>query len=228
MANQKDPDRNRSSSEILFSTSGGEPAAPPDRSGLTEILAEVRRIGERVDALVEELRQLRSAEEGAEKDASVAEMRSRLDELSTKTKQAYERLLRGIAEVEAAVRASGSERPDEDIAHRLRLAETSLVGLAETIRGLKRRLSESLEPIERAAASVEEVTGALQGTAKKLDEVAVRNARVLPTVEETRKAVDKLEISLAIGFGAMSIWLLVLSFALEMRLQIFSRLFGAD
>ena len=155
-------------------------------------------------------------------------MRSRLDELSKETRQADERLLRRFAEVEAAVRASGGTRPDEDIAHRLRVAETSLVGLAETIRGLEQRLSDRLEPIERAATSVEETTGALQETARKLDAVAERNANVLPAVEETRKSVDRLETSSAIGFGVMSTLFVVLSIALENRLQLFSRFFGAD
>ena len=188
MAKPTDPDRNQSTSEILFGTSRRESAAPSGQSEPAETLTELRRVRERLDALVEEIRQTRSAGECAERDAPVAEVRNRLDEFSKETRQADERLLRRIAEVEAAVRASESKRPDEDIVHRLRVAETSLVGLSDTVRGLERRLSERLEPIERAATSVEETTGALEVTAGKLADAAEANARVLPTVEQTRKA----------------------------------------
>ena len=226
MAKPTDPDRNQSSSEILFSASRRESAAPTGQSESAETLTELRRVRELLDAIVETIRQLRSAEERAEGDALGADLRGRLDELSKETRQADERLLRRIAEVEAAVRASDSKRRDEDIVHRLRVAETSLVGLSDTVRGLERRLSERLEPIERSATSVEETTGALEVTAGKLARAAEANARLFPTVEETRKAVGRLEVLSSVGFFLVLSLFLMLFVVLEKRTQLFSELLG--
>lgn len=226
MANPKDPDRSPPSSEFLFGASREEPAAPPDRSESAEVLAELREIRERAEAQGEEIRQLRSAVERAGKEAPVEEMRSRLDALSAESKQASERMLQLPEEIEAVVRASLGARTDEDTAHRLRVAETSLAGLSETVRGLERRLSKRLEPIERAAARIEETTGAMQVTAGKLEAAAERNARMLATVEETRKAVGKLELAAGLGLGLVLAWIALLSLALEKRTQLFSEFLG--
>ena len=226
MANQETPDGDRRSTDVLFSSPGAKESAsqpPPEQS---EFLAEIRTLGERVDALVDELRQLNFAEERAERDALAAERRSRLDESSAEWKQANEKMLRLPAEVEAAVRASLGERADEDIAHRLKVAETSLVGLSDTVRGVDRRLSERLEPIERTATSIDESARALEVTARKLDEVAEKNARLLPTIEETRKTLGKLELMSGIGFFFVLSILALLGFAIEKRARLFSELFG--
>ena len=226
MSNRNDPGGGPHPTEFLFSSPGAEPGATEDPHRGAEILAELRAIAERVGSLEEELRQLRSAAEGAESGAPVGEFRSRLDELSQETRQANERLLGRIAEVEAAVRASDSERSVEDIAHRLTVAETSLVGLSDTVRGVETRLFERLEPVERAATSVEETTGALEITAGKLAAAAEANARVLPAVEELRKAVTKLEIVSGLCLGLVLAWLVLLSFALEKRIRLFGDVFG--
>ena len=222
MANPEGPDRSPPSSEFLFGASREEPVAPPDHSESAEILAELREIGERAEAQGEEIRQLRSAVERAGKEAPVEEIRSRLGELSAESKQAFERLLQLPEEIAALVRASLGTRTDEDTAHRLRVAETSLAGLSETVRGLEGRLSERLEPIERASARVEETTGELQVAAGKLDAAAERNARMLATVEETRKALGKVELVAGLGLGLVLAWIALLSLALEKRTQLFS------
>lgn len=90
-----------------------------------------------MDALVEELRQNRSTGTGPERDALIAELRRGLEKVWGKSKQASEKIRRLAAEVEAAVRASMGERFDEDIAHRLKVVESSLVGLSESVRGLE-------------------------------------------------------------------------------------------
>lgn len=214
---ENSPDEDRPSTEFLFSSPGAEPGrseAPPEPA---ENLAELRRVHERLDALVEER---------ADREALAAELRSRLDELSAKNEQSVEGLLRQFAELEAAVRKDRDARPDEDVVHRLRVVETSLVGLADTVRGLERRLSESLEPIERAATSVEESTGALEVTAGKLAGAAEANARVLPAIEETRKAVGRLEALSFVGFFLVLSLFLMLFLVLEKRARLFSELLG--
>ena len=222
----KSPDGGRRSTDVLFSSPGAEPGESQPPPELSKLLAEFRQLREKFDVLAEELRQLRSAEERSEGDALGAELRSRFDEWSAQNKQSVEELLRRFAEVEVAVHELRDARRDEDIAHRLRVAETSLAGVSEAVRGLEGRLSERLEPIERAAISVEETTRGLRDTARKLDEAAEGYSRVLPTVEQTRKEVGRLETSLAIAFSVMSVWLAVLSLALEKRIQLFSELLG--
>jgi len=226
LANQETPDGGRRSTDVLFSSPGAKESASQPPPELSEFLTEIRSLGERIDVLVDELREFRSAEERTERDALAAELRSRLDEFSAESKQASEKMLRLPAEVEAAVRASLAERTDEDIAHRLKVVETSLVGLSDTVRGVERRLSERLESVERAATSIDESARALEVTARKLDEAAERYARVLPTVEETRKALGELELMSGIGFFFVLSILALLGFALEKRTQLFSELLG--
>lgn len=196
MSNRNEPGSGRPSAEFLFSSPGAAPGRSEAPPEPAENLAELRRVHERLDAL------------------------------SAKNEQSVEGLLRRFAELEAAVRKDRDARPDEDIVHRLRVAETSLVGLADTVRGLERRLSERLEPIERAATSVKESTGALGVTAGKLAGVAEANARVLPAIEETRKAVGRLEVLSSVGFFLVLSLFLMLFFVLEKRARLLSELLG--
>ena len=220
------PDGGRPPAEFLFSSPGAAPGASEAPPEPAESVAELRRVRERLDALVEELREVRSAEERTDREALAAELRSRLDELSAENERSVEGLLRRFAELEAAVRKHRDARPDEDIVHRLRVAETSLVSLSDTVRGVERRLFERLEPIERAATSVEETTGALEVTAGKLAGVAEANARVLPAIEETRKAVGRLEVLSSVGFFLVLALFLMLFLVLEKRAQLLSELLG--
>ena len=157
--------------------------APPDSA------AELQRIATQLDALVKQYGELsggvkRSA--GAEADATAAlgELRGVVDAAAQGMKQAREDLSERLAAIEASVgELPAAPRAAGEIVEQLKLARSVLVGLSQRMEGLERRLPETLEAIERAAAAVRETAAELAATANTLDGAARSNARVLPKVE---------------------------------------------
>ena len=167
-------------------------AAPAKESEASpNIAAELQRVATRLDALVEQVEALsggvkRSAGAGADAQAVLGELRGVVEAAAQGTSEAREALTERLAAIEAAVGESAAVPGNaREVVEQLKLARSVLVGLSERMEGLERRLPETLDAIERAAA-------ALAATAKTLDAAAQSNARVLPTVERIEGGVEVL------------------------------------
>ena len=179
-----------------------QPKAPPD------IAAELRRIATQLDALVRQVGALsggvkRSAGAGADALAVLGELRGVVEAAAQETREAREALSERLAAIEAAVgepaaieaavgEPAAVPGAAGEVVEHLKLARPSLVGLSERMEGLKRRLPETLEAIERAAVAVRETAAELAAAAKTLDATARSNAQVLPKVERIEAGVGVL------------------------------------
>ena len=162
------------------------PEAPPD------IAAALQRIATQLDTLVGQVEAPSGGEKrpaGAEADALavLGELRGAVDAAAQETSEAREALSERLAAIEAAVGEPAEPPAAGEVVEHLKLARSVLVGLSERMEGLERRLPETLDAIERAAAAVRETAATLAATAKTLDEAAHSNAEVLPKVEVLRK-----------------------------------------
>ena len=180
------------------------PAAPakqpkaPHPEASPNIVAELQRIATQLDALARQVAELsggvnRSAGAGADAMAAIGELRGVVDAAAQRTSEAREALSERLARIEASVGALPAvPGAAGEIVEHLKLARSVLVGLSERMEGLERRLPETLEAIEHAAAAVRETAAKLAATAKTLDAAARSNARVLPKVERIEADVGVL------------------------------------
>ena len=156
--------------ELLTDLSGEEPVTPPGE--IPETRADSERLARKLDALCGELDELLSrmgSPAGADDPKALEEYRGRVEAAVREVKRVLDEVAGQLARIEASVGevpALGKLAPE--VAEQLRLARSTLLGLAERVETLERWLPGKLEAIERDAAAGRETMARVLATANKL------------------------------------------------------------
>ena len=180
--------------ELLTDLSGEEPVTPPGE--IPETRTDSERLVRKLDALCGELDALLArmgSPTGVDDPKALEEHRSRVEAAVREVKRVLDEVAGQLARIEVSVgEVPALGKLASEVAEQLRLARSTLLGLAERVETLERWLPGKLEAIERDAAAGRETMARVLATANKLDGVVTSlegKLAALPRIEDGVKTL---------------------------------------